>query len=188
MSTLASQDTERAHRERCDNGELLSCNLLGLMYETGAGVTRDLARAVALYQRACDGGVMVGCTRLQLTRRNGPDAPSVDGFLRIGRIADAETGEPVSDASVELPGIGLRAISDESGRVELGRLQRVGIASSPSGRAIGRSRGSYRFPGTPSFYSSSIDRPDRNRWGSDGSSAGLPTREESMGFRKWKSR
>lgn len=121
---LASQDAERAHRERCDNGELLSCNLLGLMYETGAGATRDLARAVALYQRACDGGVMVGCTRLQLTRRNGPDAPSVDGFLRIGRIADAETGAPVSDASVELPGIGLRAISDEAGQVELGRLRR----------------------------------------------------------------
>ena len=56
---LASQDTERVHRERCDDGELLSCNVLGLMYETGAGVTRDLARAVALYERACDGGVMV---------------------------------------------------------------------------------------------------------------------------------
>ena len=121
---LAGQDTARVYRAACDGGDLLSCNILGLIYETGAGGTRDLARAVSLYQRACDGGVMAGCTRLQLTRQSGADVALADGFLRIGRVADAKTGEPISEVMVDLPELGLRAISDESGRVELGHLPR----------------------------------------------------------------
>ncbi len=120
---LAGQDAQ-LYGTACDGGALLSCNVLGLLYETGAGGTRDLARAIALYQRACDGGVMAGCTRLQLSRQSGADVALTDEVLRIGRVADAETGEPVRDASVELPGVGLRVISNESGRVELGRLER----------------------------------------------------------------
>ena len=127
---LAGQDAQTLHRRACDRGELLSCNVLGLMYETGAGGTRDLARAISLYQQACDRGVTEGCTRLRLARSSGDGvapgdgfAPS-DGFLRIGRVADAETGAPISEAIVDLPGIRLRAVSDESGLVELGRLQR----------------------------------------------------------------
>ena len=120
---LAGQDTDRVHRGRCDGGDLLSCNVLGLMYETGAGGTRDLTRAVDLYQRVCDGGVAAGCTRLQLTRRSTTDVALADGFLRTGWVADAETGAPIHEAIVDLPGIRLRAVSDESGRVELGRLR-----------------------------------------------------------------
>jgi len=120
---LAGQDTERVRRERCDGGDLLSCNVLGLMYETGAGGTRDLTRAANLYQRACDGGVTAGCTRLQLIRESGAPATPADGFLRIGWVADAETGAQIHEAIVDLPGIRLRAVSDPSGRVELGHLQ-----------------------------------------------------------------
>lgn len=119
---VVGQDAQSVHREACDGGELLSCNVLGLMYETGAGGIRDLARAVSLYQRACDRGVIAGCTRLELMRRSGADVALTDGFLRFGRVADAETGEPISEAIVDLPELGLRAISDETGRVELGRL------------------------------------------------------------------
>ena len=123
-SPLAGQDTQEERQRQCDSGDLPSCNVLGLMYETGAGGTRDLARAISLYQRACDRGVTAGCTRLQLVRERGPDVGPADEFLRVGWVADAETGEPIPEAIVDLPGIRLRAISDEAGRVELGRLRR----------------------------------------------------------------
>ena len=43
---------------------MLGCNELGVMYGTGEGVAKDLARAATLYQRACDGGEMWGCVNL----------------------------------------------------------------------------------------------------------------------------
>ncbi len=45
-----------------------------------------------------------------------------DGFARSGQVADAETRAPLSGAIVELPELGIRVISDELGRVDLGRL------------------------------------------------------------------
>ena len=45
-----------------------------------------------------------------------------DGFPRSGRVADAQTWAPLSGAIVELPELGIRMISDDSGRVDLGRL------------------------------------------------------------------
>ena len=45
-----------------------------------------------------------------------------DGFPRSGQVADAETRAPLSGAIVELPELGIRVISDELGRVNLGRL------------------------------------------------------------------
>ncbi len=45
-----------------------------------------------------------------------------DGFVRSGQVADAETRVPLSGAIVELPELGVRVISDESGRVDFGRL------------------------------------------------------------------
>ena len=45
-----------------------------------------------------------------------------DGFPRSGQVANAETRAPLSGAIVELPELGIRVISDELGRVDLGRL------------------------------------------------------------------
>ena len=45
-----------------------------------------------------------------------------DGFLRSGQAEDSETRLPLSGAIVELPGLGIRMISDEAGRVDFGRL------------------------------------------------------------------
>ena len=45
-----------------------------------------------------------------------------DGFPRSGQVADAETRAPLSGAIVELPELGIRVISNELGRVDLGRL------------------------------------------------------------------
>ena len=44
------------------------------------------------------------------------------GFPRSGQVADAETRVALSGAIVELPELGIRVISDELGRVDLGRL------------------------------------------------------------------
>jgi len=47
---------------------------------------------------------------------------AVDGFPRAGQVADAETRAPLIGAIVELPELGIRVVSDESGRVDLGHL------------------------------------------------------------------
>lgn len=54
--SAASQDTERMYQQACDDGDLVACNVFGLMYEYGNGVTQDFSRAVVFYQRACEGG------------------------------------------------------------------------------------------------------------------------------------
>ncbi len=38
-----------------------ACSTLGYAYTHGEGVEKDLARAVTLYQKSCDGGNVVGC-------------------------------------------------------------------------------------------------------------------------------
>ena len=46
---------------RCNDGEALSCNNLGAMYEMGSGVDVDMARALEFYDQACAGGADGGC-------------------------------------------------------------------------------------------------------------------------------
>jgi TPR repeat protein len=51
-------------REAETPGDPVACYREGTAYANGAGVARDEARAAALFQRACDGGVMSGCANL----------------------------------------------------------------------------------------------------------------------------
>jgi TPR repeat protein len=46
---MAAQDVKQLRGDACHRGELLSCNVLGLMYETGAGGVPDQVRAADLY-------------------------------------------------------------------------------------------------------------------------------------------
>jgi len=141
----ASQTTERLYVEACEAGDLIACNVFGLMYETGDGVPRDLSRAASLYEMACEGGELVGCTNLGLmyavgagvtlsvARAAGLYQVACEGgerlacslradserFARSGRVGDAETERPLSQAIVELPELGVRAVSDELGRLQL---------------------------------------------------------------------
>jgi hypothetical protein len=125
VSALSAQSVERSHQRACDGGEVRSCTLLGLIYETGAGGDDpDVARAIELYRRACDAGLPSGCTRLALAQQAPPAGPREGGFVRVGHIADAETGAPIVDAVVEIPRLGLRFMADEAGRVEPGALPR----------------------------------------------------------------
>ena len=55
-SPLAGQDTDSL-AQACDRGDMLSCDHLGLRYQAGMAVNRDLAGAGNLFQQACDGGM-----------------------------------------------------------------------------------------------------------------------------------
>jgi Carboxypeptidase regulatory-like domain/TonB-dependent Receptor Plug Domain/Sel1 repeat len=159
----ASQRAERLYGSACDDGDLVACNVFGLMHETGTGVARDLNRARELYQRACDGGELAGCTNLgliygrglgvstDLERARGSyrvacyggdtlgcdllaalDSAQAGGpgtsdtrdtrYLEVGRVSDAVNARGLSNAMVEVPEVGLTVVSDDEGRVSLGRL------------------------------------------------------------------
>ena len=62
--TKSSEEAQRLTSE-CDQGKYASCVPLGRMYVDGRGVTKDEARAVALFQRACEGGVAEACAKLK---------------------------------------------------------------------------------------------------------------------------
>lgn len=49
---------------QCDAGTLASCFELGLAYEAGERVTRDIPRAFSLFKRTCEGGLFDGCVKL----------------------------------------------------------------------------------------------------------------------------
>ena len=124
VRAAAAQDLERDNRRACEAGEMRACTLLGLIYETGAAGERDLERAIELYQRACDFGLPAGCTRLAFAQGAPPDSARDNGYIRVGHIADAETGEPIGEAVVDVPLLNIRVLADEAGRVDLGRLPR----------------------------------------------------------------
>lgn len=68
---LASTQDLDLFTRRCRAGELPSCNVAGLMLETGAAGDPDLARALDLYRLACAGGDAVGCTAVGLLYQKG---------------------------------------------------------------------------------------------------------------------
>lgn len=176
----ASQDTpsqraQRLYERTCDGGDLVACNIFGLMREMGQGVSQDLDQARQLYRRACEGGELTGCTNLGLiygrglgvpqdlarARRNylvaceggqplgcdllaaldsvgvdtgAPDSvrlaatpgttPSstVRTYSKAGQVADADNTRGLSNAVVDVPELGIHAVTDDEGRVSLGRL------------------------------------------------------------------
>ncbi len=115
---IAASLYERA----CDGGMMEACANLGMSYERGDGVTQDAATAVTFYQRACDGGVTWTCDRSGIAREPDAGVAPVAGFRIAGLVADAETGDPLSEAIVDMPGLGIRVITDASGRVDFGEL------------------------------------------------------------------
>jgi TPR repeat protein len=67
---LSGQTTD-ALDQACDRGEAVSCDDLGLRYQAGMSVNRDLERAGNFFQEACDGGVMLGCSHLGAMYQSG---------------------------------------------------------------------------------------------------------------------
>jgi hypothetical protein len=123
-ASAQTPDPQTMLADACDLGDLRSCSVLGLVYETGAGGVQDLGRALALYERACAREVEAACVRLELVDQDPPGPPPEDPFVRIGRVADVETGAPLANALIDLPDLRLRRVADEQGRLDLGRLPR----------------------------------------------------------------
>lgn len=55
----------------CDTGEWAVCNLLGVVYGEGHGITPDLEKAVEYFRHGCEGGAVMGCLNLALLYRSG---------------------------------------------------------------------------------------------------------------------
>ena len=183
----AAQDAAQLYVEACDAGDMIACNVFGLMLETGEGVPQDLPRAADFYQQACQGGELVGCTNAGLLHLTGsgvdPDAARAAGLFRVaceggellgcnllrdledaasdepterydkvGRVGDAETGEPLSEVLLEVVGTGMQSVSEPSGEVTFRglaegthrvRAQKLGY------RDI---EGVFEVPGDPRFF------------------------------------
>jgi uncharacterized protein len=58
------QVTFQERQRSCEAGVHRDCVGLGMMYVTGRGVARDVARGEALIEGACDAGDLVGCAAL----------------------------------------------------------------------------------------------------------------------------
>jgi hypothetical protein len=116
-------EAARLYERACQGGELVGCTNLGLLYEAGEGVPQDQARANGLYQIACEGGELLACDLVaqfvDSLRRSGPETL----YTKVGRVGDAVTGEPLSDAIIEIPQLSVRAISDAQGRLQLPGLR-----------------------------------------------------------------
>jgi TPR repeat protein len=139
------------YRRACDAGDALGCYNLGVSYEQGTGVPQDPVTAVAQYQRACEGGLTLGCERLPSQTRQQVEPIDSSVVATFGRVADAESEDPIENAIVDFPELGLRLISDRNGRVDLPDLP-VGrhlIRAEAAGYA--QTEGFLRVPGEADF-------------------------------------
>jgi len=78
-------------------------------------VPRDSERAAYFLRGACEEGEPLACDL-----RGGADPAT--SFFKAGRIQDASNARPLEGAILELPQLGVKVVSDASGRVELGAL------------------------------------------------------------------
>lgn len=154
LGESVTQDLPRAvslYRRACEGGELVGCTNLGFMYQIGAGVTQDVARADGLYQVACEGGEMWACASLGGVEQNSEAAPAEE-FLKSGRVGDAQTGKALSGAIIEVPDLGIRVISDVSGRFALTGVFPPGRYTLRAERAgYEAAGGQLEIPGNPEF-------------------------------------
>ena len=64
LVTLVASAMHAQAAADCDGGTTEHCLVLGDKYRDGVDVAKDPARAAALYQTACDAGVLAACNRL----------------------------------------------------------------------------------------------------------------------------
>ena len=102
-SPLIGQLTERLYQQGCDSGEMLECQILGILYQTGEeGVTQDLGKAVILFQTACDGEMWESCHRLGIMYGNGTGVTQDLGRAVILFEQACDAGETQSCSQLDL--------------------------------------------------------------------------------------
>ena len=77
---LGTRDPKRASElfEKACPDDSGACNEIALAYERGAGVTKDLTKALSFYAAACDGGASLGCMNYGIALRDGKGLPAKD--------------------------------------------------------------------------------------------------------------
>lgn len=75
----AAEDDVAKLTSDCKQKNLESCATLGEKYSRAAGVTRDYAKAVRLFQQSCDGGSAKGCHLLAGMHYSGAGVPADKG-------------------------------------------------------------------------------------------------------------
>ena len=106
----------------CSGGLAVGCTGLGLLHEAGVGIDQDAARADSLVRHACEAGDGFACDLKAARNAGSPGTMAQAVFFKSGRVVDGETGAWLPQSIVELEELGIRAVSDSAGRVELGRL------------------------------------------------------------------
>ena len=71
---------------QCERHDWESCTTLGMTYEDGTTIPKDLARAATAYQRGCDGGSARGCADLGVFYENG-DGVAADAAHAVSLYA-----------------------------------------------------------------------------------------------------
>lgn len=51
-------------KQACEGRDMNGCFELGLLYESGLGVTKDSKQARTLYTGACEGGLQQACVKI----------------------------------------------------------------------------------------------------------------------------
>jgi hypothetical protein len=108
------------YQRACDVGELRGCVNLGVLLEAGIGADANVPRARELFARACEGGDQTACDLRASLDRGADTGPAT--YFKAGRIQDAASGAALSGALLQVPELGIRVVSDDDGRVSLGRI------------------------------------------------------------------
>ena len=132
---LAGQDAVGLYQQACDDGGMLECDLLGVMYRDGIGVTQNLALAASLFRQACDGEMMQGCSRLGVMYANGVGVTQdiARGLSLFQRACDGadQQGCDNLEALLELMSIALRDAGAEP--IEPGNVTAVPLVTGDEG-------------------------------------------------------
>ena len=64
VAAPCTRDEPESCRRACDAGDAAACTQLGVIYNRGTGVARDLTAATFYYERGCTGGDLPGCNNL----------------------------------------------------------------------------------------------------------------------------
>jgi len=119
------QDLQRAsaiYGKACDAGETSGCTSLGLLKAHGLGMLEDRQAAADLYRTACEADDDFGCDLLAALQWEGP-ITEPQHFFKRGRVGDAKTAVMLPQALVHVPALGVHALTDEQGRISLGRVE-----------------------------------------------------------------
>jgi TPR repeat protein len=77
-------DAVDVHREACDRGDPVGCQVLGAVYTLLGKSEETAAYAMALYRQSCDAGYAEGCSALGSSYQNGQSVqPDVAQALRL---------------------------------------------------------------------------------------------------------